>query len=129
METGGISQSQSFSYLVHPMMVKKGMTTLELKKQETLSVALANLLLTVKTEIKFLEENLKLSANGNVLSYHERLAILKKGEERYDKPKLLDHIQYLYDMITAKPQILGDDAFKRAAFLNAEYLEYKSTYH
>lgn len=129
MESNGISQSHTFEYLIHPNMVKKGITANSLQKQEELSVLMANLMLGVKAEIKQLEENLGSSTSSQTESYSQRLEILQKGDERYDKPKLFEHIEYLYEMITTAPQILGEDAFERAKTLEKQYLEYRNIYY
>ena len=109
-------------------MMEKNVSIEDLKKQENLAVSTADLLLAIEAEIKNLEDKLSGSVSNSNQKYGERLRILKKGEERYDQPKLLEHTEYLYKMITAAPQVLGEDALKRFEELEKEFLEYKTLY-
>lgn len=111
-----------FNFTLHPNLKKIGTTTEHLKKQEELALKTAKLLVKVRSIRKKLENELKTEkSNKKKTEITKKLNLLIKGKERYDQPKLEDHIKYLYRMISGNPQQLGEDAFNRYNQLHASF--------
>lgn len=124
----GATFSQSFVYGLHPNLDTIGTTVAALRNQEELAVKTAKLLLAVKKERKTLEKHLKATKSKRKKErLKKNIALLVKGKERYDRPMLEDHIDYLYEMITAAPQPLGKDAHFRYIQLYQEFEAYKES--
>ncbi|WP_411029787.1 WD40/YVTN/BNR-like repeat-containing protein [Spongiimicrobium sp. 3-5] len=119
------SITRSFNYELHPNLKLIGTTVLDLEEQELLALQTATLLLEVHKKRMQLESQLKAAkSNRKQQMIKAKIAALKKGEERYDKPMLEDHIDYLYKMISSAPQKLGNDAFERFKTLNEAFQEF-----
>ncbi|UII80349.1 sialidase family protein [Flagellimonas sp. CMM7] len=124
---GGSTFKKQIEVLLHPELQEIGTTIADLKEQESLSVKTAQLLIAVQTERMQLEEALKTETSKRKKEQlKKKLAFLIKGKERYDQPKLENHIAYLYRMIVSVPQKLGKDAFERHEALNARFQQLKT---
>lgn len=118
MSYGNESYEQEFEFRLNPELAASGITVEDLKEQEGLALNIAKLLIAIQQEISAIEAAIETTSGKRKKELLEnRLSELKKGPKRYDKPMLQEHIQYLFDMVTASPQKLGQDAFKRYAEL------------
>lgn len=122
---GAYTSEEEFEFLLHPDLKNTGTDILDLSEQEALSLKTAKLLIRVENEIKYLEKAIKKAKKKKRKALQLRLAQLKKGNRRYDRPKLVDHIKYLHKMITQVPQKPGEDAHKRYEQLFRLFQDYK----
>ncbi len=114
LKYGGRSLTETFEFKLNPELAASGTTLEDLKEQEALALKVAELLVSIKQEISELEGNIETTTNKRKKeTLVNRLDALKKGPKRYDQPKLQEHVEYLYGMVTASPQKLGKDAFER----------------
>ena len=121
------SHEESIKYRINPELKANGTTVKDLQEQEKLALKVAELLVAVKKKIKTLEEDIAESRNTSKKKrLTERLSMLKKGPKRYDQPMLHEHVEYLYEMVSAVPQKLGQDAFVRYEALKAEWEKLKN---
>jgi len=105
---------QKLEYELHPDFDITGITIADLKKQEELSLKIAQLISDIEQRIKDLKyklDNIKDSNESEVI--RKKLKKLKKEPRRYDEPQLIDHAKYLYEMITDAHQAPGQDAYER----------------
>jgi hypothetical protein len=116
----GERTSRTFTFEMHPEWIQEGMTVLDLKEQEALSVRIAQLYMEIKAKKEALETQLKEKEDP---ALRATLAQLKKGPARYDKPMIYDQVKYLYEMITHVPQKPGDEAHARYAVLKRMWEE------
>ncbi|MDN5204286.1 hypothetical protein QQ008_23035 [Fulvivirgaceae bacterium BMA10] len=124
---GGKEQRHSFDFELNPDIKNAGVILTDLQEQEALALKVAKLYLAVDREIQSIEEQLKkVKVQKKKEQLQSKLAQLKKGPRRYDKPKLIDHIDYLYDMVTETQQKLGKDASLRYEHLHEKFKEYKN---
>lgn len=122
LKCGDMHYEQEFNHMISPELEEFGVQTDDLVKQEELALKIAELIIQVREEISNLE--LKLEKTDRRLTrekINNRLSLLRKGKRRYDKPMLIDHIEYLYEMVTSSPQKLGEDAFVRYNELKDEW--------
>jgi len=118
MSYSGEDVFSTIKFLLHPKLKEVGISMEDLKEQENLSVKIARLYLKIEKIIIELEKALEHTTNqSKKLSYQKQLAELKKGPNRYDKPKLIDHVEYLLGMCMETQQKLGNDAFNRYKIL------------
>lgn len=119
MKYGAQTLSQTFNIRLNPEVYSSGVTIDDLIDQETLALKVAQLYVAVDKEIKSIEEQIKtVESEKKKDRLNDKLNLLKKGPRRYDKPMLIDHIEYLYEMVTETQQKLGQDAFQRYDELN-----------
>ena len=127
LEYAGKKQKQNLTVALHPNLATIGTRVEHLKTQEELSLKTATLLLEIQQEKADIKNALSLEkSNRKRTKLNAQLEELVKGEERYDKPKLENHVSYLYQMITDQPQALGNDAFVRYTFLRKQFDEFLS---
>ena len=125
MTYAGQTLETDFEVLIHPKLQNQGLTQENLQEQENLAVQVAKLLIDIKQEIKSIETAIKQTKNSSKkTALQKKLHLLKKGSKRYDQPKLYEHTQYLYKMISKTPQKLGEDAFQRFESLQALWARY-----
>lgn len=121
----GKTQKESFQLLYHPEYAEDDISQSELEQQETLAVKIAQILLEVKAEIRKLEKQIKNTEDVSLRKLlKEKRDELKKGPRRYDQPKLHEHIEYLYKMVSKVPQNLGRDATERYLQLKEVWEKY-----
>lgn len=105
---------KTFAFEIDPELALSGTTVNDLKEQEELSLKVAKLVVEIRKEIRKLEQEISQTRNNKKIEELEnRLSTLKKGPKRYDKPMLLEHTEYLFEMVSETQQKLGDDAFER----------------
>ena len=123
---GEVTKVVSFECQLHPELKSIGVTVSDLEKQEALSLQTAKLLLEVQKIKEDVEEKIESEKSKKKKQrLQEMLSQLVKGKERYDKPMLEDHIDYLYEMISENPQKLGSDAFVRYGKLYDAFQDFK----
>jgi len=119
---GNLHYEQEFNHIISPELEDFGVHADDLVKQEELALKIAELIIQVKQEISDLEMKLEKTDNKSARErINRKLSLLQKGKRRYDKPMLIDHIEYLYEMVTSVPQKLGEDAFTRYNELKSEW--------
>lgn len=117
-----LSQQESFTIRINPELEASGTTVADLQKQEKLALSVAELVVAIKKNIRTLEKEIaKSKSESKKAKLTAKLRILKKGEKRYDRPMLHEHVNYLYEMVSAAPQKLGQDAFTRYETLKEEW--------
>ncbi len=122
LQVGDRVYRKSFEYKINPNLTESGITADDLMEQEMLNVKLAKMRLEVKNVIKELETKIKKSKKSKkISSWQQTLDQLQKGKKRYDQPRLYDHIDYLYEMLTTAPQPPGKDAYERYEYLKTEW--------
>ncbi len=122
---GEKSLEKEFTYQLHPELKKMKNQIADLKEQEELGLKVGKLLMRIKKEIARLETEVNASNNKKkIAQLLLKLEMLKKGAKRYDQPKLQEHTEYLYRMITHTPQKLGKDAFTRYQQLQKQFNDY-----
>ena len=118
----GKSVSKDFTFEIKPELEATGTTVADLKEQEELALLTAELLLSIKSQIREFETKIEnTNSKQKKEALKNRLQTLKKGPRRYDKPMIHEHVEYLYDMVTNSQQKLGKDAFERYIQLKNEY--------
>jgi photosystem II stability/assembly factor-like uncharacterized protein len=122
---GGQSSSQVFQYELHPEWAESGITIDDLKEQEQLALNVARLMLDIRSEVRKLEARLEEDPDDQ--NAREHLSVLKKGPRRYDQPKLVDHVEYLYEMLDEAPQKPGKDAYERYRELQEQWKLFKGS--
>ncbi len=116
---------QTFEFEIDPELALSGTSVDDLIEQEELSLKVANLVLEIRKEIRKLETELLQAKNKKKKEeLANRLSTLEKGPKRYDKPMLLDHTEYLFEMVSETPQKLGKDAFERYETLLEQWVQY-----
>ncbi len=116
---------QAFVFEINPELALSGTTVDDLEEQEELSLKVARLVVEIRKEIRKLEK--EISHTKNKKKREEligKLSILQKGPKRYDKPMLLDHTEYLFEMVSETQQKLGSDAFERYETLLEQWDQY-----
>jgi len=116
---------KTFAFEIDPELNLSGTTVDDLIEQEELSLKVARLVVEIKKEIRKLEQEISQTRNNKKREeLTNRLSTLKKGPKRYDKPMLLEHAEYLFDMVSATQQKLGNDAFERYGTLLDQWKKY-----
>lgn len=124
LKIGDKTQKQEFEYKINPELEGSGTSLADLKEQEELALKVASLLQEISEKIDMLEVQISATSNKRKLAeLNEQLELLKKGPRRYDKPMIVDHTEYLYEMITETPQKVGKDAFERYSDLKKQFEE------
>jgi hypothetical protein len=119
---GKTTLEQEFEFKINPELAASGTTVDDLKEQEALALQVAELSVAIQQEIRDVEAEIEATSDKQKKALlTDRLHALKKGPKRYDKPMLQEHVEYLFDMVTASPQKLGRDAFERYAQLKNDY--------
>jgi hypothetical protein len=125
MKLGKVVQEKKFSFNVHPELLNMGTTAEDLKEQEKLSLETGMLAMEIREEIRQLKQEISKSKNKKKTEELNRsLSMLQKGPRRYDKPMLLNHTEYLFEMVSETQQKLGKDAFERYATLMEQWRKY-----
>ena len=118
MKIGEQVLEKDFLFETDPELLNSGTTAEDLKEQEALSLKVAKLVVEIKDEIRRLEKEMLQTKNKKKKEeLSMKLSTLQKGPKRYDKPMLIEHAEYLYDMVSETQQKLGKDAFERYAGL------------
>ena len=120
----GQSRQESFHYNINPELQSFGTTVEDLHEQEKLALEVTGLCIEIREEIMEIKEEIGKTKNKKKLEQlNKRLALLEKGPARYDKPMLIDHAEYLLEMISDTPQKLGRDPFERYSDLKEQFEE------
>ncbi len=126
MKYGENTLTQSFAFNLSPEIEKSGTSVKDLIEQENLSLKVAKLYVKVDQKIKSLESQIdQVRSQKKKELLVKELNSLKKGPRRYDKPMLIDHIDYLYEMVTETQQKLGRDAFMQFESLKQQWEKVK----
>jgi len=121
----GFHQEQAFRIDMHPDLEALGTTKEHLQEQEALAMKALFLRVDMEGKVEDLERALKDTRRTRKReALEQQLMALKKGANPYDKPGMLDQLQYLYRMITSTPQQLGTDAGKRLQELEKQWEAY-----
>lgn len=122
LAVGDKTDKQEFEFIINPELEDAGTSVADLREQEELALKVASLLQEISERIDLLEVQISGTDNKRKLAgLNDQLNLLKKGPRRYDKPKIAEHTEYLYEMITNTPQKVGKDAFERYSTLKEEY--------
>ena len=115
----GKQLSQSFQYELNPELKALGVTQNDLREQESLALKTAELIVKINRKISDLTKQIAAAEEdeNEVNTLKVQLSQLKKGPKRYDEPQVLEHVEYLYDLLTAAPQRPGKDAYERFDYL------------
>jgi hypothetical protein len=96
-----------------------------LEEQEDLAIETAKLLIQVDSLVDSLDQTIAAAKNKQrKMALQQQMEYLKKGPRRYDQPKLLEHIKYLYEMISDNPQKPGEDAYQRLTELKKQFIAF-----
>ena len=119
------SLEQSFNYRINPELEAAGTTVQHLHEQEQLGLQVAELLLAIKKRINTLEEAIEETRGSSKKKrLTEKLNTLKKGSGRYDRPRLYEHVNYLYNLVSGSLQKPGKDAYDRYHSLKNQWEQF-----
>ena len=123
---GNDSATAEFDFLISPELRQLGVTEEDLRKQEKLAYRTANMYVEIDHTIRKLQIQLEKTKSERKKRFLlNKLKQLKKGPKRYDKPMLIDHTKYLYELVSDTQQPVGQDAFDRYRMLRLEWEKFK----
>jgi len=124
----GHSVEENFYYLINPELEFLGTCENDLVEQEELALEVAMLCIEIRKEISVTKEEIDKTKNKKKVEFlKKKLSLLEKGPARYDQPMLIDHAEYLLEMISHTPQKVGHDAFERFSVLKEQFEKLKES--
>jgi len=124
----GQKRVQDLHVSMNPELESSGVRLAELQEQQDLALRVAKLYLEIETTIRDLETKAETTrAKKKKATYHALLAKLQKGKRRYDQPMLIDHVDYLYDLLSEAQQPSGTDAARRYEALHSQWVKFKQS--
>lgn len=128
LNCNGQTLEESFQYLINPELEDHGTSENDLVEQEELALEVARLCIEIRKEISITKEEIEKTKNKKKVEYlKKKLSLLEKGPARYDQPMLIDHAEYLLEMISHTPQKVGRDAFERYSVLKGQFEKLKES--
>ncbi len=133
LKAGEIRQAHTFELLPDPRIAESGMKMHDLKKQESLSLDIRDLMSSTKKLQSFIDEELKAVTEKlenkpkhkkslrRKAFLEEAKMELKTADGRYMQPMLIDQIRYLSSMLNRADQLPGKDAYERFEELRTAY--------
>ena len=122
----GKTLTEKLSVRINPELEKSGVSVSDLVVQQNISLEVARLYMEIDQFIKYLEQAMeKTKSRKKKEEQLQRLNQLKKGPRRYDKPMLIDHVDYLYDMVSEAQQPIGAEAMARYTTLKKRWEDLK----
>ena len=123
----GQKMTQDLKVVINPELEKSGVTNSDLVEQENLALKVARLYVEIDQWIKKVENEIEKTKSGKKKErYLALLSQLRKGPRRYDKPMMIDHVDYLYDLVSEAQQPIGNDAKLRFESLSKTWANLKA---
>lgn len=129
LSVDGKTMEQSFALQLDPKVAASGVTLADVKQQESVALEIIALLSEVKKMSQKIKEEQKALKGETALTEEQKQQLtqledweqlLETAKGTYQKPMLIDQIDYLYGVIRDADQVPGRDVYQRLEALRAE---------
>jgi photosystem II stability/assembly factor-like uncharacterized protein len=124
LTVAGEVYSQPFELMTDPRITTAGISEIDIQKKEALALEIVDLLSAARKYVVELEKEKKDAMEDRIKEIDQLLSDFVMEQGIYMQPKLIDQVEYLYNVANGPDQLPGRDAYERFAELKKILQEY-----